>query len=338
MINRGFGWRSRAVVVLLTACCLALGIGATVALAPFHHGTTSATPPAVPTFDHVFVVVDENHSYNQIIGSGDATYINTALLPIGGLATDYHNITHSSLPNYLGLLDGVDHRRDANIIGDCAPTTSPAAGGCPIAATNLADRLEGAGKTWKAYMESMPTPCALADAGAYAVRHNPFIYYNDIRGNTKRCRAHDVPYSRLASDLASANTTSNFVWITPNLCDDMHSCSIVAGDAWLRNNLPAIFRSPAWTHQNSLLVLTFDEGPGGSAGEDCLTAAVKDNSCIVVTLLIGSAGRHVKGNGYRSSTYGDHFSLLRTIEACLRLPTLQQRDASARPLTNLFAS
>src|SRR5258708_40345668 len=113
-------------------------------------------------------------------------------------------------------------------------------------------------------MESMPSTCFLGNAGSlYAQRHNPFIYFDAIRTNATRCNK-IVPFPELATDLADKATTPNLVWITPNLCNDMHDCNVTTGDTWLNHNLPTIFNSPAWTSQNSLLVITWDEGVGNS--------------------------------------------------------------------------
>src|SRR5438105_935267 len=115
--------------------------------------------------------------------------------------------------------------------------------------------LLSAGLRWKAYMESMPSACLTTDSYPYAVKHNPFVYYNDIRTNASRCQSHVVPFTQLSTDLQSASTTPSYSWITPNMCNDMHDCSIATGDAWLSSHLPAILTSPAFTTQNSLLLL-----------------------------------------------------------------------------------
>src|SRR5262245_60868789 len=171
--------------------------------------TTAASPPA---YAHIFFVIDENHGYSQVIGSSSAPYINS-LANANGLATNAYAVAHPSLPNYLALIGGSTF----GITSDC--TT------CWINAPNLADSIESSGRTWHAYMESMTTPCQLSDGGGYVQKHNPFVYFNDIR-TTARCAANVLPYTRLATDLTSAATTPNFVWITPTLCNDMHDCPV----------------------------------------------------------------------------------------------------------------
>src|SRR5207244_12929475 len=85
------------------------------------------------------------------------------------------------------------------------------------------------------------------------------VYSNDRRTNASRCQSHVVPFTQLSTDLRSGSTTPSYSWITPNMCNDMHDCSIATGDAWLRTQIPAILSSPAFTTQNSVLLLTWDE-------------------------------------------------------------------------------
>ena len=250
----------------------------------------------------------ENHGYSSIIGSSAAPYVNS-LLPSAALAANYYAVTHPSLPNYLALAGGSMF----GITSDC--TT------CWISATNIADRLEAAGSTWKGYMESMPSPCFIGDSYPYAQKHNPFIYFNDIRTNAVRCQSHVVPYSQLATDLASTATTPNFAFITPNMCSDTHDCTVGAGDSWLSVQVPSILNSAAFKTQRSLLLLTWDEDDSTGANQ-------------VATVLLGSG----VAAGGRSSVAYNHYSLLRTIEAARGLTTLTANDANAAPITDLFAT
>jgi hypothetical protein len=265
-----------------------------------------ARAAAVPAFDHVFVIVMENHSYNQIIGSVDAPFINS-LAPTGGLAANYSAITHPSLPNYLAMVGGDTF----GVINDCTD--------CFISAPTIADNLEAAGKRWTAYEESMPSPCFVGDSYPYVQKHDPFIYFDSIRTDAARCQSHIVPYSQLATDLLSASTTPTYAFITPDICNDMHDCSVATGDAWLGVEVPLILASPAFTTQNSLLVLVWDEDDFSGTNQ-------------VPLLLIGSG---VIAN-FQSSVAYDHYSLLRTIEDGLGLPALTANDAGATPMSDFF--
>jgi hypothetical protein len=255
-------------------------------------------PAGVPAFSHVFVIVLENNEYSNIIGSSSAPYINS-LANTYGLATNYYAASHPSLPNYLALTAGSTF----GITSDC--TT------CYVNSTNIADQVEGSGRTWKAYMQDMPSPCYTgASYGNYAMKHDPFMYYNDIRNNAARCAAHVVPFTQFSTDMNSGNVP-NFVWITPNMCNDMHDCSVSTGDNWLRSVVPSITGSAAFRNGGALFI-TFDEGSssGGCCGD---TSGGRVSTLVISPRSI---------SGYRSAIAENHYGLLRTIEDAFRLSHL----------------
>ncbi len=129
----------------------------------------SFSPTSSPAFSHIFTIVLENKEYTTIIGKSDTPYLNS-LVSIYGLATQYYAIGHPSLPNYMALTGGSTF----GITSDC--TT------CFQHAQNLADQIEASGRSWKAYMENMPSPCYIGDSpdGLYVQKHNPFLYYDMI--------------------------------------------------------------------------------------------------------------------------------------------------------------
>ena len=266
-----------------------------------------ATSQSPQPIDHVFVVVEENHAFDQVIGSADAPYLNS-LAGEGVLATDYHGITYPSLPNYLALVGGDTF----GITADCAPADV----GCTIDAPNLADRLEAQGRTWRGYFDGMAAPCGLTSAGTYRVNHDPFVYFADIGTNPSRCAAGVRPIADLASDLAADSTTPSLAFIVPDRCHDMHDCPVATGDEWLRAVLPPIFDSPAWTGGRSVLVITFDEDDGLSQNR-------------VATVLLGPS---VVPHGRLGGTT-DHYRLLRTLEDAWALPPLAANDEAALPMT-----
>ncbi len=253
----------------------------------------SSPPPApggLPAFSHVFIVVMENQEFGSVIGNPTAPYINS-LAQSYGLATQYYGITHPSLPNYLALTAGSTF----GIASDC--TT------CFVNAINIVDQVEASGRSWKAYLEDMPSACYLgASAGNYALKHNPFLYFTDIRNDPARCAAHVVPFTRFATDLAGG-AAPNYVWITPNLCHDMHDCPVSAGDRWLQSVVPSILTSAPY-RDGGILFITFDEGTT-SAG--CCGSAAGGR---VATLVVSPLARA----GFKSTVAQTHFSLLRTIE------------------------
>jgi len=182
----------------------------------------------------------------------------------------------------------------------------------------------GQGETWAAYEESMPSNCYPANSGEYAVRHNPPPYYTTLNG----CSTFDVPYSQLATDLAS-NTLPAFSFITPNVIDDMHDGTIADGDNWLAANLPAIFNSTEYQDGSTAVFVTWDEGEGGKATQ-CATNTT-DVGCHVATIVISPSTQL----GTTSGTLFNHYSLLGTAEELLGLPKLGLA-ATSPTLTSAF--
>ena len=272
----------------------------------------TSSPASSATFSHIFTIVLENHDYTSIIGKSDAPYLNS-LASTYGLATQYYAIGHPSLPNYMALTGGSTF----GITSDCTA--------CFQNAANLADQIEASGRTWKAYMESMPSPCYIGDSpdGLYAQKHDPFLYYDDIRTNPTRCTTHVVPFTQFATDL-SGNQLPAYAWITPNMCHDMHDCSVAAGDTWLSQVVPLILRSAAFTH-GGLLFITFDEGETNAG---CCNDAFGGQ---VTTLVISPLVKR----GYRSTIAETHYSLLRTIEEIWGLPLLGEARNS-KAMTEYF--
>ncbi len=257
------------------------------------------------SIQHIAIIVMENKPYPAIVGNSEAPFINS-LIQKYGLAQNYHAVTNPSLPNYIALLAGDTY----GINSDCQT--------CFLNKKNLVDQLDRANISWKAYMESMPSSgCFVGNAATYAQKHNPFIYFNDIKDNPKVC-ANIVPLSQLATDLKTKNTTPDFIWITPNLCNDMHDCSVATGDAWLKNEVPIILNSQAFTKQNSVLFITWDEG-------DTLNNRI-------ATLLIGNSVK----TGYKSQIFYTHYSLLKTIENLWNLPYLTQQVSQSASMLEFF--
>lgn len=250
----------------------------------------------------------ENKEYDSIIGSSEAPYLNE-LARRNVLLTNEYAVSHPSLPNYLALTGGSTF----GISSDCTD--------CNVKGKNIVDELEAHDISWKAYMQSMPSPCdTSASAGTspndYAKKHDPFMYYNDVRNRPKRCNK-IVPFTQFPKDLKSS--LPQFGWITPNECNDMHSCSIQTGDSWLKKWVPKIL--PA-LGTNGVLIVVFDEGSTDAA---CCS--------------LGTGGGHVvtiiAGPGAKASTKiraaADHYSLLRLIEDAWGLKRLRYASDSSTP-------
>jgi phosphatidylinositol-3-phosphatase len=264
--------------------------------------------PLVPAFDHIFIVIMENHGYDEIIGSADASYINE-LAAKYGVATNYVSVAHPSLPNYLALTGGSTF----GLTTDCTD--------CFQQAPNLVvDRVVPSGRTWRGYMESLPSPGFVGDSYPYMQKHDPFIYYDDLRTDAAQL-ANVVPYTQLATDLASTATTPAFGWITPNMLDDMHDGTIAQGDTWLSQQIPALLASPAWTERDSLLVITWDEDDNAPGNQ-------------VATIVIADQ----VPAGFKSAVAYTHYSLLRTVEVAWGLEPLTTNDAQAAVMSDFFTS
>jgi phospholipase C len=222
-----------------------------------------------------------------VIGSHDAPYIN-ALARRYGLATQMYAISHPSLPNYLALTGGSAQ----GITSDCTD--------CSVAGSGIAGQLDAHGTSWKAYMEDLPHPCFTGDsAGEYAKKHDPFVYYRKLVSNPAACKR-VVPLDQLRAD-EQAGALPDFVWITPNLCHDMHDCSLSTADHFLAGLLPPLL---ARLGHNGVLFVTWDEG---TSNDGCCRLAAGGH---VVTIVAGPGAR----NHIRFKTPVDHYSLLQTVE------------------------
>jgi hypothetical protein len=259
---------------------------------------------------HIGVIVMENTEYGSIVGNGDAPYLN-GLIRRSGLATQFYGLVHPSLPNYIALLGGSTFGIDSN----CED--------CMVGRTNLIDQLERSRLTWKAYMDGVPSPCFQgATNGSYTRHHNPFVYFTDIVSNPRRC-SRIVPLTQLGSDI-QRRALPRFIWITPDECHDMHSCSIRAGDQFLAATVPRLIAALGRT---GVLFITWDEGV---SDQGCCTYAKGGH---IATIVAGGLARH----GARLQKQADHYSILRTIEERWRLPLLRQaRCPCSRSLSALL--
>ncbi|HEY1914822.1 MAG TPA: alkaline phosphatase family protein [Streptosporangiaceae bacterium] len=295
------------------------------ALAQARPGPAASSSPCgtvttAPAYKHVIIVMDENESYNDIIGSNQAPYINS-LASECGLASEYHNITHDSLPNYLSITSGIAFSKLAPFDNDCLPSSS-----CEVTTNNLFHQAS----SWREYAESMPSNCYKSDSGNYAPKHNPSVYYTDL----SNCSTDDVPLgttssSRLLTDFSSESTAPAFSYLTGNLCDDMHGASgcesglIKAGDTWLSTWIPLITSSKVYQDGDTAIFLVWDEGAGGATGEKCYDNTT-DQSCHVPAIVIAPS---VKA-GTVVSTQFDHWSTMKTIEQMLGYTQIGQAKSA----------
>ena len=237
----------------------------------------------------------ENHGYSEVIGNSAAPFLNR-LAGDGAVFTHSYAITHPSEPNYLALFSGSTH----GVADDSCPVE--------LTAPNLAADLIRAGKTFGGYAEDLPAiGSPVCSAGAYARKHVPWADFRNVPGSVSR------PFSSFpATDFAQLPTVS---FVIPNLCNDMHDCSVATGDSWLRTHLTG-YATWATTH-DSLLVITWDEDDGSQSNQ-------------VPTIL---AGQQV-----RPGRYGErisHYRVLATLEAAYGLPR-DGNAATVAPITDIW--
>jgi phosphatidylinositol-3-phosphatase len=255
---------------------------------------------AVPTPDHVVVVVFENHAYSQVIGSSSAPYINS-LKSGGANLTQSYAETHPSQPNYFALFSGSTQ----GITDDSCYT--PGFSSAP----NLASELIAAGRTWASYNESLPSQgSTTCSSGNYARKHNPWFGFGNVPTSSART---------FAQFPADYSTLPQMSFVVPDLCSDMHDCSVSTGDTWLKNNLGA-YATWAKTH-NSLLVVTFDE----------------DNKLSGNRIPTVFYGQPVTAGSSSATTY-NHYDLLRTLEDTQGLTTHAGNAASGKDITGIWTS
>jgi phosphatidylinositol-3-phosphatase len=269
---------------------------------------------AAPAIKHVFVIVMENTDAQQIYGKKDrAPYINNSLIPNYARGVNFRNpLPHlDSEPHYIWMEAGTNKFGEQEFTTDDDPSPSNST----ATKDHLVTQIEKSGTvTWMTYQEDIKTgQCPIRSSPPYAAKHNPFVFFQDVSGNPPRkdnefCKMHTSSYDVFAADLA-ANRMANYVFITPNLCHDMHGhkkCPKVdrvkAGDKWLSAELPRIID---WVGKNSgVIFILWDEG------------ASKQSK--IPFLAIGPG---IKA-GYASDVEYDHGSLVRSVEEIFDLPIL----------------
>ena len=253
---------------------------------------------------HIAVVLLENAEYSDVIGSRAAPFIN-GLARGYGLATQMYAISHPSLPNYLALSGGSTF----GLSSDCTDCSAPGSG--------LAGQLSSHGISWKAYMEDLPHACFTGNAaGDYAKKHDPFVYYRELVRKPADCKR-VVPLDQLAAD-ERAHALPEFIWITPNLCHDMHDCSLSIADRFLKQLLPPLLSRLGHA---GLLFLTWDEG---TTDDGCCRLAAGGH---IATIVVGPGARH----HFRFTTPVDHYSLLQTIEDLFGVSRLRGAACACTP-------
>lgn len=287
---------------------------------------TAHSAPKVTPVHRVFVYVMENTSYDSVVGSKNAPYLNS-LIKKYALATKYTATGHASLDNYIAMTSG--QLPNPATSGDCPFYGSPL---CIQDVDNIADQMEKAGRSWRGYMDAMPKPCAHTAENTqeksqtgYAPRHDPFVYYRSIVDDPARCAKHVVPLTELWRD-QQRKAVPDYTFITPDTCHDGHdsgsSCTEGGGvkeaDSFASRTIPRILADKSF-RDGGLLFLTFDEG--GIPDDDTplsFDAGGADFGGHIFTLLVSP---NVTPGARLTDPY-DHFSMLKTVEDVFCLPYL----------------
>jgi hypothetical protein len=323
-------------------------------------------------FDYVVVIMMENHSINytygisitpntwnnKTVGTCLGSCMNyTSIANSNGLAEFYTNngISGSSIGDYIAITSGYGNIGSNPLDCNNGPKTS----GCLLNIPNIVDSLDNAHLSWKAYMEGYPVAsgCYNLYTGSpnkYAPNHNPFIYYSNVQNNATRC-AHIVNANSqvitqsgngcwpsavqsddlLLSNLGSVSTSSNYMFLTPNVNDDNHDCNDVStGDTYLGQLIPKILGSVLFTTRRAALFITFDE-------QSCTNAlsqpACPSASPDLYTVWASSSSKPTTIAGHKSNLAYTHFSALKTIEANWMLPPFNpSTDGSATCMKEFF--
>lgn len=285
-------WAS--LVVALAGCNAGSGL-APQPLAQVEPSQRAGGQPASYTTQYVQLVIFENESYQEVIGNPDAPYL-TGLTQTWANMTDSHAITHPSEPNYLALFSGSTQ----GVTGDNCPVSFKVA--------SLGSELLKAGVSFTGFAESMPHngftgcqahPDKLPSGWLYMRKHVPWPDFPKIPKSVSLVYRHPL-----------TAPPSRFVWITPNMCNDMHDCSIATGDKWASKNLPGLIN---WdVANNGILIITFDENDGTAGNQ-------------IPTILAGNV------NPGQYSQDITHYSVLRTIEDIFGVKPLANA-ATATPI------
>lgn len=276
--------------------------------------TASGTPGthAAGRQRKVLVVAEENHTAEDVLGSGRAPYL-SALARRFATLTDMaagYPVGCPSLPAYLLMTSGSTH----DVCDDAGPDAHP------IDGPSIFSQVEDAGLQWRGYAESMPAPCTRDNAavGRYLVRHAPAPYYTA----STRCRDWDLPLGTASAgalhDDVTAGTLPDYGFVTPDACDDMHGANVCGGDViadgdrWLAAWLPQIMAGPDYRAGRLVIVLTWDEGSGSSNH--------------IPTVVVSPTAQ-----GVRVTDRVTHCGLLAMEEDLLRLPRLGCATAAPSP-------
>jgi phospholipase C len=311
----------------------------------------AAAHGASPRFQHVIVVMLENRSYGNVVGSASAPYINGTLMKQNAYGTNLYVTTHNSPAAYYMVSAGKSYEKGDG--GYWAGSCSTATTTCSTSDPSIFTQLHAAGKTWRVYSEDQSTNCQLTIAKKYWPNHNPAIFFRALGPNgytgsgDGTCRNWDVPATHLATDIASGALPA-ITYLIPNDCDNMHdSCyptynPVKQGDTWLQHMFAGdtIVRGglAAWAQSHDTLVLiTFDESIPTDT-QYCCPYRSSGGGGHVGLWVIGPRTK-VRQGGYRWTGYANLYWLFKTIEENWSFTRLgHSADSGVADLAPLFIS
>lgn len=276
----------------------------------------------VPRSSHVWVINEENHGYNDVVGNPAMPYYNQ-LASEYGLATQFYSDQHSSLPALMWFVAGAPVETNED-------TTS-----CDHTADNVIRELLRRGYTWKAYEEALPYAGfqgLYSSDDLYYRRHDPPIDFSDVCPGTGQ-DTNVVPFTQMATDFAAGHMV-NFAWVTPDVNDDAHNGTLQAADAWLQANVPTILGRPEFQPGgDGILFIVFDESD--LSGDNSCSATVSQGcGGHTATLVIGP---RVKP-GYQSAILYHNENVLATVCATMGLYPCPGAAETAAPMADFFTS
>ena len=297
-------WTATARILAAAACLLIAGLGA--GCGGTLSGALNRSPNPPPLASHVFLLVEENHSFSQVITNSAMPYLD-GLASKYGLATQYFADVHPSIGNYFMLTAGQIETLDDAFTGT-------------VSDDNVVRELVKANKTWRSYAESLPNIGYLGgDVYPYLRHHNPFTYFSDVIGTPQAGNV--VPFSQFSTDLASGNMP-DFSFLVPNALNDAHDGTLATADLWLATNIDPLIRSSAFQH-NGLLIIVFDES--------VFTDPAHGGGHVAMVVV----GPQVK-TGFQSTTFYQHESTLRLVLSTLGVSSFPGNASFAPDMTEFF--
>jgi len=255
----------------------------------------------------VVIVVEENHSYSEVVGSSSMPYLN-GLITQNALATQFYANAHPSIPNYFVLTSGQPITLDDSFQGT-------------VSDDNVVRELLAKGKTWKSYAEALPNIGYLGgDVYPYAQHHNPFVFFSDVV-NSPTQQSNIVPFTQFGTDLANS-ALPDYSFVIPDNVNNSHDAPLTTADNWLKQNIAPLIASPKF-QQGGLLIITFDEG--------AFTDLANGGGHVPVVLVSPKVKK-----GFQSTTTYEHQSVLRLMLAGLGVTSFPGAAALASDMGEFF--